>query len=32
MTQNMITVALIVGDPDNEGLQLNEAAWQPPPG
>jgi hypothetical protein len=26
MTQNMITVALIVGDPDHEGLQLNEGS------
>ena len=24
MTQNMITVALIIGDPGHEGLQLNE--------
>ena len=26
MTQNMITVALIVGDPGHEGLQLNEGS------
>ena len=32
MTENMITVALIVGDPGHDGLQLNEAAWQPPRG
>jgi hypothetical protein len=32
MTQNMITVALIVGDPGHEGLQLNEGSRQPPPG
>jgi hypothetical protein len=26
MTQNMVTVALIVGDPGHEGLQLNEGS------
>ena len=26
MTENMITVALIVGDPGHEGLQLNEGS------
>ena len=26
MTENMITVALIVGDPGQDGLQLNEGS------
>jgi len=26
MTENMITVALIVGDPGHDGLQLNEGS------
>ena len=30
MTENMITVALIIGDSGHEDLHLNEAAWPPP--
>ena len=32
MTQNMITVALIVGNPGHEGLQLNEGSLAAAPG